>query len=175
MAKMITVDQQRCLACKACEVQCALAHSQATSLSEALDSGEALQPRVHVEAAGQSALPLQCRHCQDAPCVMVCPTEAIARASADSPVLVDSERCIGCGQCILVCPFGVIDLSRQGKGVVKCDLCAARTRDGQEPACVEACPTRALKYQDAQAFTADRRRQAACMAAPSPESDDGHR
>jgi len=161
MAKMITVDGKRCLACKACEIECALAHTRAGSLAEALQAGTPLQPRVHVEPIGEFGMPLQCRHCEDAPCVAVCPTGAIRRLSREAPVLLDQDRCVGCGFCMLVCPFGVIDLSREGKGMVKCDLCIARTEVGEEPACVAACPTGALKYEDIEQWLASRRRQAA--------------
>jgi len=182
MAKMITIDEQRCLACKACVIECALAHSAAGSLAKALENGEPLQARVHVEAVGQFGMPLQCRHCTDAPCVAVCPAEAVSRRSQDAPVLLDEDRCIGCGLCMLVCPFGVIDMSRTGKGVVKCDLCIARTAMGEPPACVSACPTGALKYEEIEQWLARRRKQAAeglraagAVAGPgkSSENEDG--
>jgi len=61
----------------------------------------------------------------------------------------------------MVCPFGVIEVSRDGKAVVKCDLCFERTKAGQEPACVEACPTKALKLADEEELAAGKRRRAA--------------
>jgi len=147
MAKMIIVDEHRCLACKACVIECALAHTSVGTLAQALDSGVArLQPRMHVETVGEFGMPVQCRHCADAPCIAVCPKEALQRRSRDGPVLLDESLCIGCGFCVLACPFGAIDMSVDGKGVVKCDLCAARTEVGKLPACVSACPTAALKY-----------------------------
>ncbi len=149
MAKRIAVDQRRCMACKACVIECALAHSPAASVADALADGLVLQPRIHVEAVGEAAIPVQCRHCLDAPCMAVCPKGAISRAGQGTPVLVDDELCIGCGFCVLACPFGAIDKAREGKLVVKCDLCIARTEAGEEPACVSACPTAALKYGEA--------------------------
>jgi carbon-monoxide dehydrogenase iron sulfur subunit len=62
---------------------------------------------------------------------------------------------------MLVCPFGVIDLSSDGKAVTKCDLCLQRTQAGQDPACVAACPTNALRYVEAEEFLRQRRREAA--------------
>jgi carbon-monoxide dehydrogenase iron sulfur subunit len=148
MAKTITVDESRCLACKACVIECALAHTSVGTLAKAIESGATLQGRVHVEAVGEFGMPMQCRHCTDAPCIAVCPTEAVKRYRDDGPVLLDEDRCIGCGFCVLACPFGAIDLSVSGKGVVKCDLCIARTDAGKLPACVSACPTAALKYDE---------------------------
>ena len=160
MAKIIVVDEQRCLGCRSCELECAMAHTEASSLVEALSAEVPPQSRVHVEALGPFGMPLQCRHCEDAPCMAVCPTEAIHRPSPDGPVLLDPERCIGCRCCLIVCPFGVIDLSRDGKAMIKCDLCQERTQAGQDPACVAACPTGALKFEEVEEYLRRRRRQA---------------
>ncbi|MHC4983023.1 MAG: 4Fe-4S dicluster domain-containing protein [Planctomycetota bacterium] len=148
MSKVIVVDAERCLACKQCMIECAMAHAEAKTLVEALARKESLQPRLHVESAGQFGMPLQCRHCEDAPCIAVCPTEAINRVGEAGLVLLDQDRCIGCKFCIFACPFGVIDLSRTGKAVIKCDLCIKRTEAGEEPACVAACPTGALEFTE---------------------------
>lgn len=160
MSKIIVVDAERCLACKQCMIECALAHTSARDLFEALAGDEALQSRVHVEPAGRFGMPLQCRHCEDAPCIAVCPTEAINRVGDTGLVLLDQERCIGCKFCMLVCPFGVIDLSRAGKAMIKCDLCIERTEAGEEPACVAACPTGALKFTELTEELKRRRAQA---------------
>jgi len=158
MGKAIMINIERCLACKSCEIACAVAHSESRVLEEAIAERPKPQRRVTVEAAGELAVPLQCRHCEDAPCISVCPTAAINRHEADGPVLIEQDRCIGCKFCLMACPFGVIDVSRDGKVVVKCDLCIERTKAGQEPACVEACPTRALKLVDEKDLTAHKRR-----------------
>ncbi len=161
MGKVIIVDDTRCLSCRQCMIECAMAHTQAATLIEALESDSPPQPRVHVEPAGQFGMPLQCRHCEDAPCITICPTGAIHRPTPDSPVLLDAEVCIGCKFCMIVCPFGVIDLSRDGKAVIKCDLCIERTEAGEAPACVSGCPTGALQYKDIDEWVARRRRRAA--------------
>ena len=159
MAKIIVVDEKRCLGCKSCELECALAHTQAGTLIEAMNSGYQLQSRVHVEPAGQFGMPLQCRHCEDAPCIEVCPTDAICRSSQEGPVLLDGDKCIGCKLCMLVCPFGVIDMSKDKKAMVKCDMCIERTQAGQLPACVSACPTGALKLVELDDYLRDPRRK----------------
>jgi carbon-monoxide dehydrogenase iron sulfur subunit len=161
MAKAIVVNIEKCLACKSCEIACALVHSKSKVLEEAVAESPRPQRMVTVEAAEQFAVPMQCRHCEDAPCITVCPTAAIHRHAANDPVLIDQDRCIGCKYCLMVCPFGVIELSRDGKAVVKCDLCFERTKAGQEPACVEACPTKALKLADEEELAAGKRRRAA--------------
>ena len=161
MGKSIAVNIEKCLACRSCEIACALVHSESKVLEEAVSESPKPQRRVTVESAEGFAVPIQCRHCEDAPCITVCPTGAIHRHQANDPVLIDKEKCIGCKFCLMVCPFGVIDVTRDGKAVVKCDLCIERTKAGQEPACVEACPTGALKLADEKELAADKRKRTA--------------
>lgn len=160
MPKVIVVNEDRCLACNSCMIECALAHSEAGTLVEALSAETPPQPRVHVEPARTFGMPLQCRHCEDPPCIAICPTEAIHRLSPEGPVLLDQDRCIGCKFCVLVCPFGVIELSRDGKAIIKCDLCIERTEAGELPACVAACPTGALEFVELDDHLRQRRREA---------------
>ncbi|MHC4156138.1 MAG: 4Fe-4S dicluster domain-containing protein [Planctomycetota bacterium] len=161
MDKSIAVNIEKCLACRSCEIACALVHSESKVLQEAVSESPKPQRRVTVESAEGFAVPIQCRHCDDAPCITVCPTGAIHRHRDNDPVLIDKEKCIGCRFCLMVCPFGVIDVTRDGKAVVKCDLCIERTKAGQEPACVEACPTGALKLADEKELAADKRKRTA--------------
>ena len=144
MRGMIIVDVNKCFGCLNCELACAVAHSQAKNLVGAIQEGA--EPRVDVVAFGRKAIPLQCRHCEDAPCVAVCPTSALQKLQPQAPVLINQDLCIGCKSCMMVCPFGVISLGTKGKAIVKCDLCVERLAQGQEPACVEACPTGALTF-----------------------------
>ena len=131
MNKAIVVNIEKCLACKSCELACALVHSKSKVFEEAVTESPAPQSMVAVEPAGEFGIPMQCRHCTDAPCVSICPTAAMHRHEVNSPVLIDKDKCIGCRDCIMVCPFGVIDISRDGRAVVKCDLCIERTKAGE--------------------------------------------
>ena len=144
--KRIVADVKKCLACRACEHACALAHASTDDLLEAITGGA--RPRVYIEAAGSFAVPLQCRHCEDAPCARVCPSGALSREDENAPVLVDAEKCIGCTFCVQVCPFGVIRPGPGGKAVIKCDLCIRRQAEGLAPACVAACPVGALSFEE---------------------------
>jgi carbon-monoxide dehydrogenase iron sulfur subunit len=171
MGKTIIVNIEKCLACRSCEIACAVAHSKSMVLEEAIAEKPAPQGRVSVEAAGRFAVPLQCRHCEDAPCISVCPTGAIHRPEVNGPVLIEQERCIGCKFCLMVCPFGVINVSTDGKVLLKCDLCIERTKAGQEPACVEACPTGALKLADEKELAAHKRQLTARELASSTQQN----
>ena len=117
--------------------------------------------------ANRQFLPVMCNHCEDATCIDVCPTKATYARDKDGIVLVDWDKCIGCGACILACPyeqrfqildnrtvfadgesgFEKPDTNRSPNGVTaKCDLCYHRIDVGKEPACVEACPTDARVF-----------------------------
>ncbi len=104
------------------------------------------------ETGFEISLPVMCQHCDDAPCVDVCPTGSSFKR-ADGIVLVDKHTCIGCRYCMMACPFKARSfvhepLSDQkshaprGKGTVEsCTLCVHRIDTGGRPACVEACET----------------------------------
>jgi formate dehydrogenase iron-sulfur subunit len=86
-----------------------------------------------------------CKHCTSAACLEVCPTGALFRTEFGT-VVVQQDICNGCGYCVPACPFGVID-RREGDGrVFKCTLCYDRLKDGLEPACAHACPTKSIQF-----------------------------
>ena len=146
MKGMIILNVEKCLGCKSCELACAIAHSSTKDLNSLASSPEKPGYRIHVEAYEHKSVPVHCNHCDDAPCMMACPTGAIHREGENEPVLFNQARCIGCKMCVQACPFGVITMRLDGKGVLKCDLCIERLAEDQEPACVEACPTNALVF-----------------------------
>jgi carbon-monoxide dehydrogenase iron sulfur subunit len=161
MNGMILVRVERCLGCKSCELACAVAHSSTKDLNSFISSEERPGYRIHVEAYKDNAVPIHCNHCENAPCMLACPTGAIHREGENEPVLFDHTRCIGCKMCVQACPFGVITMRLDGKGVLKCDLCVDRLARGQEPACVAACPTNALVFGDEEQLAQAKRQKAA--------------
>ena len=146
MKYVIFFDPNKCLGCRSCEIECAVSHSSSKNLLSAIEEKPTPEQRVHVEDLDGSPVPLLCKHCEAAPCIQVCPTEAIKKHS-DGPVTVDSELCVGCSSCVIVCPWGIPRLDRNRKMIIKCDLCIDRLEEGMEPACVKACPTKALTFK----------------------------
>ena len=146
MKGIILIDPEKCLGCKTCELQCAVVHSKSKSINKAIREKPLPQSRLRVESAFKLTIPLQCRHCEDAPCVKVCPTKALEKPEKEGPVLIKEQLCIGCKWCIVVCPFGVINMDREGKAIIKCDLCFDRLKKDEKPACCEGCPTGALQF-----------------------------
>ncbi len=98
--------------------------------------------------------PKSCHHCEDPPCVPVCPTGASYKREEDGIVLVDYDKCIGCKYCAWACPYGVRELDEKRQVMTKCTLCVDRITDKtlpeaeRKPACVMACPTNARLFGD---------------------------
>jgi carbon-monoxide dehydrogenase iron sulfur subunit len=161
MKKMIYLDIRKCLACKSCVLACAVEHSVSRDKIGAIDENPRPKSRVHMTVVEGMTIPLQCRHCEDAPCVAVCPTSAIEKIGPQEPVIIHEKKCIGCKFCIAVCPFGIISLSAEGKAALKCDQCIVRQKEGRLPACVEACPTGALQFLSIDEINAKKREQTA--------------
>jgi formate dehydrogenase iron-sulfur subunit len=86
-----------------------------------------------------------CKHCTHAGCLDVCPTGALVRTEFGT-VVVQQDICNGCGYCVSGCPYGVIDRRPHDGRAQKCTLCYDRLRDGLEPACAKACPTKSIQF-----------------------------
>jgi Fe-S-cluster-containing dehydrogenase component len=84
-------------------------------------------------------VPKLCNHCDTPPCTQVCPVGATYK-NDEGVVLVDRSWCIGCGYCIMACPYGARYFHPVYKVADKCTLCYHRITKGLQPACVEACP-----------------------------------
>src|SRR5947207_3706884 len=86
-----------------------------------------------------------CKHCVRAGCLEVCPTGAIIRTEFDT-VVIQSDVCNGCRNCIPACPFGVIEINPVTETAQKCTLCYDRMQIGLTPACAQACPTQSIQF-----------------------------
>ena len=144
----VTVKRALCLGCRSCELACGLAHSDAGDLKTAVRTGETLEHRIRLSTKNGKPVPIICMHCPKPACIPVCPEGALARAGDGEPVLLDGDKCIGSKKCIEACPFGAITVASDGKTILKCDLCTQRLAEGKEPACVSACPTHALQFDN---------------------------
>ncbi len=98
--------------------------------------------------------PKSCLHCEEPPCVPVCPTGASYKREKDGIVLVDYDKCIGCAYCSWACPYGAREMDAQQRVMKKCTLCVDRIYDEalpeneRKPACVMSCPTSARLFGD---------------------------
>jgi len=141
--KKIIIDFSKCIGCHTCELVCSLSHEGVVNLTLA---------RIHVINLNWTMVPMNCRHCEDAPCIDVCPTNALYH-DRDGAVMLAEDKCIGCFMCAMACPYGIPRFNEITGVMFKCDLCADRRAEGKEPACVEACPSGALIFGSTNDFT----------------------
>jgi carbon-monoxide dehydrogenase iron sulfur subunit len=159
--KRIFVDYKKCLACKACETACAVRHHPSGTLVGSLGDRKT-EINVRVLGIEHEAFPLACRHCEPADCLNACPSGALGRDSETGAILIDPARCKACAMCAMVCSFDAISFKAThrapfGREVAhKCDLCIERTKNGADPACVEACHSGALVYAEYDATRSSR-------------------
>ena len=138
--KEIFVTVKHCLACRTCEVYCAVAHSVSRNLYGALTESPLPTPRVKVKQTRLArAEPAQCHHCARPSCVPSCERGAIKKAPKTHLTVIDGSRCSGCESmpCVSACPFGAIIMEKDKKVVLVCDQCV----DVGDPVCVRVCPT----------------------------------
>jgi len=143
--KRIYAREAYCLGCRLCEINCMVKHSRSKKIIKAFrKERDILQPSLQVENSGLLSFAVQCRHCDDAPCIDACITGAMHRDSKTGAVVCDESRCAGCWSCIMVCPAGAIRRGKERKVASKCDLCVAE----KMPVCVANCPNEALVYEE---------------------------
>lgn len=138
-------DENRCIGCTACMEACREVNQvpQGVSRLDILRS-EPIGEFPHVK---YRFFRHSCQHCDNAPCVDVCPTGASFRDAASGIVDVDPDLCVGCQYCIAACPYRVRFIHPQTRTADKCDFCRkTNLAKGLEPACVMACPTQALTF-----------------------------
>jgi Fe-S-cluster-containing dehydrogenase component len=175
----IAIDVRRCLeedGCRACIDACHRAHNVPLVPDRAHEVKwvwkEPFERALAIEEPDAIAdhyrgrpLLVLCNHCDNPPCVRVCPTQATWKR-ANGLVAIDEHRCIGCRYCVAACPYGsrsfnwidprpyvaqpLSDFPTRTRGVVeKCNLCEERLAVGRLPACVDACPAKAMLFGDA--------------------------
>ncbi|MCM8758119.1 MAG: 4Fe-4S dicluster domain-containing protein [Candidatus Omnitrophica bacterium] len=132
----------KCLGCRSCEIACAVAHAGEETLFCAIK--QKVLPRKKVYFFEGKNFPLSCLHCKEHPCVDACMAGALVYDKEKGLVIHNEERCVGCWICVMVCPYGAIRPDINRKIPVRCDKC----KNKDEPACVKACPTTAILWQE---------------------------
>ncbi|WP_071672547.1 4Fe-4S dicluster domain-containing protein [Nioella nitratireducens] len=163
----LVIDLDTCVGCHACVISCKGWNTEnyGAPLSDADayggDPSGTFLNRVHsyeiTPEEGPAQLvhfPKSCLHCEDAPCVTVCPTGASYKRSEDGIVLVNEDACIGCGLCAWACPYGARELDALEGVMKKCTLCVDRIYNNtlpeidRVPSCVRTCPAGARHFGD---------------------------
>lgn len=145
------LDLNRCVGCGACVLACRIENQ----LPDHVSWRRILPFNGRRRKEGPSFhLSLACHHCETPPCATACPSGALEKG-ADGVVHLHAARCLGCRYCEMACPFGAPSFDHDEGVMTKCHLCAPRTQEGREPACVQSCPTRALRAASASPASPD--------------------
>lgn len=134
------IDNRKCIGCHACTVACKAEHDVPLGVN-----------RTWVKYVEKGTYPhtrrlfsvMRCNHCEDAPCVEICPVEALYIRD-DGIVDFNKNRCIACKSCTQACPYDAIYIDPESVTAAKCNYCAHRVDIGLEPACVNVCPEHAI-------------------------------
>jgi len=140
----IFLDPTKCTGCKTCELACTVEHSASKDLYAAILEIPRPRKRIFVETDGDLNFAVECRHCQDAPCVHACMAGSMVQDEDTGLIQNHREKCVGCWMCVMACPYGVINRDQFSRLAVKCDRCP----ENDYPQCVKSCPTGALTYVD---------------------------
>ena len=168
----MAIDLTHCFGCHTCEAACKIANNMPEDVAylkvhnqggTTYDTASGEYPNCELDF-----LPMQCQHCENPACLPVCPTGATQKDSQTGVVSVESDLCIGCGSCIIACPYegvrtklpaqvnyyldlavGEEDAPQHEAGTVeKCTVCQNLVSRGEEPACMQLCPGRARYWGD---------------------------
>src|SRR5260221_1272218 len=138
------IDQTKCIGCHACTTACKSENHGALGVFSPwvknVDVGVFPEVRRHFAV-------LRCNHCEDAPCVEICPVTAMYQRD-DGLVDFDESLCIGCKACMQACPYDAIYMDPDSNTAAKCNFCSHRVDEGLLPACVVVCPVEALIFGD---------------------------
>ena len=138
------LDSESCIGCHACTVACKSEHDVPLGVNRTwvkyIETGVFPDVERHFSV-------MRCNHCDNAPCITICPTGALFRA-ANGVVDFDDSNCIGCKGCMNACPYDAIYINPATNTANKCNFCNHRIEQGLEPSCVVVCPTHAIKVAD---------------------------
>jgi len=129
--QFVSVNPTRCSGCGLCEYACSLEKNGFPNPALSRIRVIRLNPLLNIA--------MTCRFCDDPPCVEACSREALKQSERGNLILVEEEKCDGCGWCIQACPYGGLVMDPDKNVVAVCDLC------GGEPRCIDLCPEEALE------------------------------
>ncbi|MCE5259407.1 MAG: 4Fe-4S dicluster domain-containing protein [Chloroflexi bacterium] len=144
----IVCDPTKCIGCRMCEYACS------ATKTGSFDPSLSRIRVVRIEPITMTAI--TCRLCSDAPCILACPRKALSRSLEDGTILVDADKCDGCGWCVESCDFGAIIIN---PAVHRAEICTLCSDQPEGPRCVAFCPKEALSLSTPEVVSQTARRE----------------
>ena len=145
--QFIVVDANLCTGCETCESVCSFSHDGEFNPINTRIHRIRIEPILNVALA--------CQKCDEAPCIRSCPEHALDKDDVDGSIVVDEDKCNGCGFCVRACDFGVMSLHLDTMKALTCDLCEGMKEDfidpevgKKEPQCIAVCPKEAISLKN---------------------------
>ena len=132
------MDLRKCIGCQACKVACSIENQLPIGQFRTRVDQYEVQDNANPDNITSLMLPRICNHCESPPCIPVCPVQATYQQN-DGIVVIDNNRCVGCGYCIQACPYDARFINKSTNTADKCTFCTHRLEAGLLPACVETC------------------------------------
>ncbi len=152
MKPKIFFHPERCMLCLSCVLACQMNSLGISDFGKIPREQDPFQG-ISIAFARGTPWASKCQHCVNAPCVETCVSGSLCHE--EGRVVHHSETCVGCGSCLLVCPYGAPKYNEKEERIVKCDLCL----DKGIPPCVKACQGGALVYQEPNLFARDKKKR----------------
>jgi len=154
MNRRIFFHPERCMLCFSCVLACQMDSVGTSEIQKIPQDREPMARLTPVLSRGTPWI-WTCQHCTSAPCVEACVSGSLRQEEEKARVIHQPETCVGCGSCILVCPYGALKFDSKEGRVSKCNLCA----EEEVPPCVKVCEARALVFQEPDLFAREKKKR----------------
>lgn len=154
MNRKIFFHPERCMLCLSCVLACQMNLLGTSDVRTIPRDQEPLQ-RISIAFNHGTPWIWKCQHCISAPCIEACVSGSLSQKEGGVGVVHHPETCVGCGSCLLVCPYNALGYDEKEERMIKCNLCW----DEEVPPCVKACQTRALVYREPTLFAWEKKKK----------------
>lgn len=154
MNRKIFFRPERCMLCLSCVLACQMNFLGTSEVNKIPRDQEPFE-RISMTFARGTPWVWRCQHCTSAPCVEACVSGSLSYVEGQAGVIHHPETCVGCGSCLLACPYGALKYDGKRERMIKCNLC----HEEEIPPCVNVCQSVALVYQEPNLFAQEKKKR----------------